>query len=45
MNHITDTEHDGRSVTVDSAEGWHLTQPAIAHGVEGRALQLPATQA
>ena len=45
MNHITDTEHDGRSVTVDSAEGWRPMQAASAHGDAGRALQLPATQA
>ena len=35
MTHITYTEHDGRSVTVDVSEGWSLMQAAIANGVEG----------
>ena len=35
MAHITYVEADGRSVTLDIADGWSLMQGATANGVEG----------
>jgi 2Fe-2S ferredoxin len=35
MAHITYVEADGRSLTVEVAEGWSLMQGATTNGVEG----------
>jgi 2Fe-2S ferredoxin len=44
MAHITYDEGDGRSVTLDMADGWSLMHGATANGAEGLTVTLPETQ-